>query len=220
MQRSILMFAVSACVALTAGPSYAGQRGHGGGSHAPHATGAVHGPSTQPHGGGGGNSSHGPQAKPAGNPHDAGSTGARPNGKASKKNPTTTAPGTLTPVQQKLQTNSHLADKLRGRLPAGTDLVAASSGFKNLGQFVAAVNVSNNLGIPFDQLKTRMVTNGMSLGQAIHDARPTADSGAEARRAEQDATTIIASVEVEASATTSTTAKPKAKPRPEHGSGK
>ena len=46
----------------------------------------------------------------------------------------------------------------------------ASAGFKNLGQFVAAVNVSNNLGIPFSQLKTKMVDDGMSLGQSIQDA--------------------------------------------------
>jgi hypothetical protein len=51
----------------------------------------------------------------------------------------------LTKVQQKLQRNTNLAAKLQGRLPAGADLMTAASGFKNLGQFVAAVNVSNNL---------------------------------------------------------------------------
>jgi hypothetical protein len=32
----------------------------------------------------------------------------------------------------------------------------AAYGFKNLGQFVAATNVSRNLGIPFEQLKLQM----------------------------------------------------------------
>jgi len=32
----------------------------------------------------------------------------------------------------------------------------AAYGFKNLGQFVAATNVSKNLGIPFQQLKVQM----------------------------------------------------------------
>src|SRR6267142_5449680 len=73
--------------------------------------------------------------------------------------PTTTT--TLSPVQQKLQRNTKLASKLQSRLPAGTNLTVASSGFRNLGQFVAAVNVSNNIGIPFLQLKTRTVDQGM-----------------------------------------------------------
>src|SRR6476660_6448175 len=69
---------------------------------------------------------------------------------------TTTSTVTLTPVQQKLQKNTNLAAKLTSRLPAGTDLMLASAGFRNLGQFVAAVNVSNNLKIPFTELKTKM----------------------------------------------------------------
>ena len=71
-------------------------------------------------------------------------------------------------------------------------LTLAASGFRNLGQFVAAVNMSNNLGIPFAQLKTRMVDQGMSLGQAIQDARPkTTDTTVVARRAETDAEALI-----------------------------
>src|SRR6185436_11183855 len=89
------------------------------------------------------------------------------------KTTTVSTTGTLSPAQQKLQRNTNLAGKLQSRLPAGTDLMAASAGFRNLGQFVAAVNVSNNLGIPFSELKTRMVDRGMSLGQAIQDARPS-----------------------------------------------
>ena len=34
----------------------------------------------------------------------------------------------------------------------------ASLGFKNQGQFIAAVHVSQNLGIPFTELKSHMVT--------------------------------------------------------------
>lgn len=68
----------------------------------------------------------------------------------------------------------------------------ASAGFRNLGQFVAAVNVSNNLGIPFSQLKTRMVDQGMSLGQAIQDTRPqTSDTTIVVHRAESDADAMI-----------------------------
>lgn len=58
-----------------------------------------------------------------------------------------------------------------------------AAGFKNQGQFVAAVHVSENLGINFTELKTLMVDKDMSLGQAIHQLKPTVDADAEARRA-------------------------------------
>jgi hypothetical protein len=115
-------------------------------------------------------------------------------------------------VQQKLQRNTRLASKLQSRLPAGTNLTVASSGFRNLGQFVAAVNVSNNLGIPFAQLKTRMVDQGMSLGQAIQDARPkTTDTTVAVRRAETDADALIRTTEQTTTTTATTTAKSKNK---------
>ena len=111
----------------------------------------------------------------------------------------TTSTGTtiaLTPVQQKLQRNTNLASKLQSRLPAGTDLDTASAGFRNLGQFVAAVNVSNNLGLDFTTLKTAMVTDGKSLGQAIQSQKgTTVDATQEAQRAQTDADEMIRSTE-------------------------
>lgn len=111
------------------------------------------------------------------------------------------APVPLTPLQQKLQKNTRLAAKLESRLPAGTDLMTASEGFRNLGQFVAAVNVSNNLGIPFADLKARMVTDGQSLGGSIQSLKPAADARAVASRAESDARVLIAQTEATPSAT-------------------
>ena len=135
--------------------------------------------------------------------------------KTTTASPTPTTTGvTLTPVQQKLQKNTNLAAKLASRLPAGTDLMAASAGFKNLGQFVAAVNVSNNLAIPFADLKTKMVTDGKSLGQAIQVLKPAASATIEAQHAEYDASGMIADSEQQppvtvAATTTSTKAKPR-----------
>src|SRR5215471_2995307 len=60
-------------------------------------------------------------------------------------------------VSDKLEDNTKLAGKLQSLLPTGTNLQNAAQGFKNLGQFVAAVHVSHNLGIPFDQLKAKMI---------------------------------------------------------------
>ncbi|HEX5474148.1 MAG TPA: hypothetical protein VFX12_05745 [Vicinamibacterales bacterium] len=82
---------------------------------------------------------------------------------------------------------ARLARQLRLRLPAGTDLDAAASGFDAERLFVAAVNASHNLGLRFDYLKTMMVDDGMTLRQAIQTLRPRADARAEARRAEREA---------------------------------
>lgn len=110
----------------------------------------------------------------------------------------------LSPVQQKLAKNTSLASKLQSRLPAGTNLMEAADGFRNLGQFVAAVNVSNNLNIPFDKLKADMVTKKMSLGQSIQDLRPSTSSPTvEAQHAEYDAGTLITQTEQETSVTAS-----------------
>jgi hypothetical protein len=135
--------------------------------------------------------------------------------KTTAASPTPTTTGvTLTPVQQKLQKNTNLAAKLASRLPAGTDLMAASAGFKNLGQFVAAVNVSNNLAIPFADLKTKMVTDGKSLGQAIQVLKPAASATIEAQHAEYDARGMIADSEQQPPVTVAaTTTGTKAKPR-------
>jgi hypothetical protein len=135
--------------------------------------------------------------------------------KISKSAATPTPSATpLTPVQEKLKKNTNLSAKLTSQLPAGTDLMTASAGFRNLGQFVAAVNASNNLGVSFTQLKAKMVTGGMSLGQAIQAVRPlTASATIEAQRAEYDARGMIAESELapQTPATTPTPSKSKAK---------
>ncbi len=120
---------------------------------------------------------------------------------------TTTSSATLTPVQQKLQKNTKLASKLQNLLPAGTNLMTAAKGFTNFGQFVAAVHVSNNLGIPFSSLKTDMVTKGMSLGQAIQDLKPSANATVAAETAEHEADTDIRTTTTTSTTTTSTTRK-------------
>jgi len=83
--------------------------------------------------------------------------------------------------------------KLKAVLPAGTDINDATAGFKNFGQLNAAVNVSQNLGIDFADLKASMTgitidgdkTNQptKSLGQAIQQFKPGVDADAEAAAA-------------------------------------
>jgi hypothetical protein len=84
--------------------------------------------------------------------------------------------------QELLQQNTRLAENIAKLLPAGTDLQSAASGFRNLGEFVAAAHVSSNLGIPFADLKAKIL-GGESLGGAIQALRPEADGLIEARKA-------------------------------------
>lgn len=134
----------------------------------------------------------------------------------------TETPVVLTRVQERLQKNTKLAERLEGRLPKGTDLIDAAEGFKNLGHFVAAVNVSNNLGLDFEKLKIAMVDDGKSLGQAIQFVKTDVeDPTLVAQRAESDALTLIQQTENTTTTTTSpTTQKSKAKATPKrNGSG-
>jgi hypothetical protein len=76
-----------------------------------------------------------------------------------------------------LSHNPALMSRLQALLPAGTNLQTAANGFKNLGQFVAAVHIAHNLKIPFDQLKAKMTgPNAESLGHAIRDLEPNLSS--------------------------------------------
>jgi hypothetical protein len=118
-------------------------------------------------------------------------TGTAPNGTWVPNNP----------VAQKLSTKSNLLGKVQRSLGPTTDLNAATAGFKNFGQFVAAVNVSNNLGIEFNELKAAMTGTTLagtstgkspqSLGQAIQQLKPGVDSTTEAQKAQVEANVEI-----------------------------
>jgi hypothetical protein len=93
-------------------------------------------------------------------------------------------------VAAKLSADSKLASKLQGMLPAGMNVNDAANGFKNFGQFVAAVHLSKNQSIPFDQLKGAIVTNNKSLAEAAHELKPELSTEAaknEAKKAEEQA---------------------------------
>jgi hypothetical protein len=75
-------------------------------------------------------------------------------------------------VSDKLADNPKLAAKIEKLLGNGTSAQSACSGFKNVGQCIAAIHVSSNLGVSFSDLKAKMVdpaTNSQtgSLGKAI-----------------------------------------------------
>ena len=97
-------------------------------------------------------------------------------------------------VSARLAGNPALSARVQPLLPAGFTVATASAGFRNQGQFIAALHVSRNLGIPFDQLKAELTEQHPdSLGQAVHDLRPDlnrstvrSDVRMAKRQAEQD----------------------------------
>jgi hypothetical protein len=169
MRRPILAFAISALILLFTESTYPAQRGTAG--------------------------------TPAAKPEARGAAVKRapvPPVKIKKTAGRVATRAALSPVQQKLQRNPGLAAKIGAKLPPGTNLLDAASGFQTVGQFVAAVNGSNSSRIPFVELKRRMAFDGMSLSQAIQDLRPKSDYRSQAQRAETEAAALIGTEEVAA----------------------
>lgn len=92
-------------------------------------------------------------------------------------------------IDERIDQKPELKAKLTAMLPAGMDLKTAATGFRNQGQFIAALNASKNLNIPFADLKARMMgttttvntvgattsttSSPKSLGAAIHELKPS-----------------------------------------------
>jgi hypothetical protein len=71
-------------------------------------------------------------------------------------------------------------------VPPGMSAQEACAGFRSVDECVATLHASQNLSIPFPDLKSR-VTGGAKLGTAIHQLKPDANVKAEVRKAEQQA---------------------------------
>lgn len=169
MKRLTVFLTVMALFLFLGGTAALAQHGHGGGGGA-----AGRGPG----GAGGPGMSQRPDTMPG--PSDRSS-------RSDTRHDTSRMENKKTPSELLTQ-NTKLSSRLQGLLPQGANLQDAAKGFKNLGQFVAAVHVSHNLGIPFDQLKATMIgPPPKSLGQAIHQLKPNADANAEAKKANKQA---------------------------------
>ena len=93
--------------------------------------------------------------------------------------------------QERLANDPEFKARITALLPKGMDLKTAEEGFKNQGQFIAAMHVAKNLNMSFTELKAKMTgDNPESLGKAIHDLRPALserDANQEAEKAEKEA---------------------------------
>src|SRR5258708_39336522 len=103
-------------------------------------------------------------------------------------------------IDQQLEKKKNLWEKIKKL--TGMPASQACTGFKNMGQCVAAAHVSKNLGINFDCLRSDMTgsaplsasncpagtgTKSMSLGKAIQTLDPTADQKSETKKGETEA---------------------------------
>ncbi|HYM23160.1 MAG TPA: hypothetical protein VEU08_08130 [Vicinamibacterales bacterium] len=119
---------------------------------------------------------------------------------------TTTQPPKLNPIAAKITAHPQLDSKITAMLPKGMTLNQASMGFKNQGQFIAALHVSRNLGIPFKDLRTEMVKDHKSLGQSIQTLKKSADSDDAVKTATHEADDDVKTTTT-TKTTTSTTTK-------------
>lgn len=93
----------------------------------------------------------------------------------------------LNPIAAKISAKPQLNTKVTAMLPKNMTLDRASEGFKNQGQFIAALHVSKNVGVSFKDLKNDMTKKNMSLGQSIQDLKKSAASKTEAKKGETEA---------------------------------
>ena len=87
---------------------------------------------------------------------------------------TTTGTGTVAlpnRVSTRIAGNPQQKARIEAMLPVGMTLEQATTGFRNQGQFMAALNASKNQGVDFAQLQTAMTVDGLSLGQAVKQLR-------------------------------------------------
>jgi len=82
--------------------------------------------------------------------------------------------------------------RLTAIVPAGMSAQEACAGFRSVEECVATLHVSQNLSIPFPDLKSK-VTGGAKLGAAIHQLKPDANAKAELRKAEEQARSDVRS---------------------------
>lgn len=90
-----------------------------------------------------------------------------------------------------LPSDPKLVSKIQSLLPPGMAPDQAAFGFRTQMQFVSAVFAARNLDIPFGELKTRLLTHGLTLDESIRALRPKANATAEADRALHQADTEL-----------------------------
>lgn len=80
-----------------------------------------------------------------------------------------------------------LRDRVKDVLNPGTRLEMAAEDFASAEEFVTVAHAARNTQVPFVVLKDRVLTQGRSLADAIHEFKPELDAKAEVTRARAEA---------------------------------
>lgn len=84
--------------------------------------------------------------------------------------------------------------RLKPVLNRGARMDVAAEGFRSAEEFATVAHAARNTEVPFMVLKHRVLVDGRTLADAIHDAKPEADAKAEVARAEAAAKEDLATV--------------------------
>ena len=84
--------------------------------------------------------------------------------------------------------------RLKPVLNRGARMDVAAEGFRSAEEFATVAHAARNTDVPFMVLKHRVLNDGRTLADAIHDAKPEADAKAEVARAEAAAKEDLATV--------------------------
>ena len=126
----------------------------------------------------------------AGGPEDqAGATQPSPAEQPSvpSTDPTTPYAGQTDPsAAAQSSASTAQSTRLAAIVPSGMSAQEACTGFRSVEECAATLHASQNLSIPFADLKSR-VTGGAKLGAAIHQLKPEANVKAQVRKAEEQA---------------------------------
>jgi len=90
--------------------------------------------------------------------------------------------------------------RMKTVLARGTKLPIAAEGFSDAAQFAALAHAARNTQVPFILLKHRVLTQGLSLEEAIRASRPDLDARVEALKAKGEARADILSLTMNTSA--------------------
>jgi hypothetical protein len=87
-----------------------------------------------------------------------------------------------------------LHDRVKPLLNRGAQMAIAAEGFRNAEEFAMVAHAARSTSVPFMVLKHRVLSEGRTLADAIHEAKPDIDAKAEVKRAQTAAKLDIASV--------------------------
>ncbi len=85
-----------------------------------------------------------------------------------------------------------LRERVQSVLNKGTKLELAAEDFRTAEEFVTVAHAARNTSVPFVVLKHRVLNEGRTLSDAIHEAKPDLDAKAEVARAREAAQTDLA----------------------------